>query len=212
MTETTHNPYNIITGLSTGEYEEKKSRFIAYLSPVATESDASDFIASIKKKHYDAKHNCSAFILGPDAQFTRCSDDKEPSGTAGKPMLEVLQGAGLTDIVAVVTRYFGGVLLGTGGLVRAYSQAVKNALSNASIATVTFCADLSITVDYSLVNTFMYYFENNNIRLLDTTYAENVTFLVRTAGVNATQVQDAFTKLSLGKARIITVSEGYYPL
>ena len=111
-----------------GEIVEKKSRFIANIFPVTTEEEALEKITAMRKKYYDARHNCSAFVIGSKGELTRSSDDGEPSGTAGRPMLEVLTGSGIRNIAAVVTRYFGGVLLGTGGLVRAYSGAVKMAL------------------------------------------------------------------------------------
>ena len=110
------------------EIEEKKSRFIATLQPVASEEEAAGFIARMKKQYWDASHNCSAFVLGENGEFTRCSDDGEPSGTAGRPMLDVLTRRKITNAVVVVTRYFGGTLLGTGGLVRAYQSAVNEAL------------------------------------------------------------------------------------
>ena len=113
----------------TGEITEKKSRFIADIRPVSTEEEALAFIEEIRKKYWDARHHCYAYILGERGQQSRCSDDGEPSQTAGRPMLDVLTGEGLTDVCAVVTRYFGGTLLGTGGLVRAYSGAVKEGLS-----------------------------------------------------------------------------------
>jgi len=102
-----------------GEIEEKKSRFIAHVEPVTSEEEATAFITAMKKQYFDARHNCYAFVIGDNSELTRCSDDGEPSGTAGRPMLEVLTGEGITNVVCVVTRYFGGTLLGTGGLVRA---------------------------------------------------------------------------------------------
>ena len=111
-----------------GEIVEKKSRFIAQIAPVETEEEAYAFIEKIKKKHYDARHNCFAFSVGAEMPLLRFSDDGEPQGTAGKPMLELIQNSGIHDICVVVTRYFGGTLLGTGGLVRAYTQATKEAL------------------------------------------------------------------------------------
>ena len=114
----------------TGEIEEKKSRFIATLEPVSSEEEAADFIARMKKKYWDARHNCSAYIIGTGGERSRCSDDGEPSGTAGRPMLDVLAGEGVTNACVVVTRYFGGTLLGTGGLIRAYSAAVKAGLGS----------------------------------------------------------------------------------
>ena len=116
-----------------GEIEEKKSRFIANIAPVTTEEEAVAYINAMKKKYWDARHNCSAFIIGRNQELTRCSDDGEPSGTAGRPMLDVLLREGIRDVVVVVTRYFGGTLLGTGGLVRAYQGAVQEGLKNCTI-------------------------------------------------------------------------------
>lgn len=124
--------YSLYKG-GTGEIEEKKSRFIATIEPVSSEEEAAEFVAGIKKKYWDARHNCSAFIIGENGQKTRCSDDGEPSGTAGRPMLDVLANEHITNVCVVVTRYFGGTLLGTGGLVRAYSAAVKEGLSDCEI-------------------------------------------------------------------------------
>ena len=120
--------YKILLEGGEGEIVEKKSRFIATLRPVNSEEEAVSFIEEMKKKYWDARHNCSAFVIGPKAELTRCSDDGEPSGTAGRPMLEVLLGEEVRNVAVVVTRYFGGTLLGTGGLVRAYTQAVKEGL------------------------------------------------------------------------------------
>ena len=133
----------------TGEYEEKKSRFIATIEPVSSEEEAVAFVAAMKKKYWDARHNCSAFIIGDNGQKSRCSDDGEPSGTAGRPMLDVLEGAHVTNACVVVTRYFGGTLLGTGGLVRAYSAAVKAGLENCTLIKKIngFC--VSVTIDYN---------------------------------------------------------------
>ena len=118
-----------------GEITEKKSRFIATIRPAKTEEEALAFLEEMKKKYWDARHNCSAYVLGERQELLRCSDDGEPSQTAGKPMMDVLTGAGLTNVAAVVTRYFGGTLLGTGGLVRAYSAAVQEGLKNSRIIT-----------------------------------------------------------------------------
>ena len=116
-----------------GEIIEKKSRFIATVRKIETEEEALTFIAEMKKKYWDATHNCYAFVAGENQQLQRCSDDGEPNGTAGKPMLEVLRGNELRNIVVVVTRYFGGTLLGTGGLVRAYTKAVQEGIGNSVI-------------------------------------------------------------------------------
>ena len=109
----------------TGEIVEKKSRFIATVRLVESEEEALSCLEALRKKYWDARHNCFVYIIGENQETVRCSDDGEPSGTAGRPMLDVVQGAGLRNVLVVVTRYFGGTLLGTGGLVRAYSQAVR---------------------------------------------------------------------------------------
>ena len=117
---TNFQPYRCVLTGGTAEITEKKSRFIATVRRTESEEEAVSFIEEMKKKYWDASHNCSAFVIGRRGQLTRCSDDGEPSGTAGRPMLEVLLGEGICDAAVVVTRYFGGTLLGTGGLVRAY--------------------------------------------------------------------------------------------
>lgn len=127
----------------------KKSRFICSLIPVADEQQAAEALLAIKKKHYNASHNCSAMILKPDRSFEKGSDDGEPQGTAGLPMLEVLRHSGLTNILAVVTRYFGGTLLGAGGLVRAYGASVSETLKQAEITTMIPAVELGFSIEYA---------------------------------------------------------------
>ena len=122
-----------------GRIEEKKSRFIATVVPVKSEEEALEFIAKMKKKYWDATHNCSAFVIGEGARLQRCSDDGEPHGTAGVPVLDIIVKSGITDVVVVVTRYFGGILLGTGGLVRAYTKGASIALKAGNIITMQSC-------------------------------------------------------------------------
>ncbi len=138
----------VITGAD-GEIMEKKSRFIGAIRFVLTEEEAIDFIKQRKKMFYDAKHNCFAYIIGSTPPIVRVSDDSEPSGTAGKPILEVLEGEGLQNVVCVVTRYFGGILLGTGGLVRAYQKATKEAVGNAEMGKLICGVRLEVVSDYS---------------------------------------------------------------
>lgn len=161
-----------------GEIEEKKSRFIANIRPVDSEEEAVAFINEMKKKYWDARHNCSAFVIGEKMELTRCSDDGEPSGTAGRPMLEVLLGKQITNICVVVTRYFGGVLLGTGGLVRAYQSAVKEGLINSVIVEMQEGYELTVTVGYDLIGKFQYVISQEDVILKNTEYAENVVFSI----------------------------------
>ena len=146
--ERTADSYRVLLEGGEGEYVEKKSRFIATLRKCESEEEAARFVEEMKKKYWDARHNCHAFIIGDRGELTRCSDDGEPSGTAGRPMLEVLTGAELRNAAVVVTRYFGGVLLGTGGLVRAYTQAVKEGLKNCKAGRMCYGHLVRITTDY----------------------------------------------------------------
>lgn len=133
------------------EFTEKKSKFIGYAKHVASEADASAFIAKIKAKHWDAKHNVYAYVLGENSETQRSTDDGEPSGTAGRPVLEIIKGENLTNTVVVVTRYFGGVLLGTGGLVRAYSKAAKLAIANSQKVQRIKANKIAISADYDMI-------------------------------------------------------------
>lgn len=175
---TTYDDYILLVKGAEAEIVEKKSRFIATIRPVETEEEAIAFIDEMKKKYYDARHNCSAFVIGSKAELTRSSDDGEPSGTAGRPMLEVLLGSEIRNVAVVVTRYFGGTLLGTGGLVRAYSGAVKKALEECETARQHFGVRLKIKTDYNGVGKIQYILAGKNIDIEDSVYAENVEMTV----------------------------------
>lgn len=170
--------YRVVLEGGQGELVEKKSRFIANVRPVESEEEAVAFIEEMKKKYWDARHNCSAFVIGKKAELTRCSDDGEPSGTAGRPMLEVLLGEGIRNIAVVVTRYFGGTLLGTGGLVRAYSGAVKKGLAACSLGTMRFGSRLLIDTDYNGIGKIQYILGQKGISPEDTGYTDRVQIRV----------------------------------
>ena len=157
-----------------GEIVEKKSRFIATVLPIDTEEEALQYIEKIKKKYWDARHNCSAFVIGKRQELTRCSDDGEPAGTAGRPMLDVLLKENIHNAAVVVTRYFGGVLLGTGGLVRAYQQATKAGLSASEIIEKKEGAVLFIRTDYTGIGRLQYLFAQEKITVMDTAYEADV--------------------------------------
>lgn len=157
-----------------GEITEKKSRFIATVRPVESEDEAVSFINETKKKYWDARHNCSAFVIGKRQELTRCSDDGEPAGTAGRPMLDVLLKENIHNATVVVTRYFGGVLLGTGGLVRAYQQATKAGLSASEIIEKKDGAVLFIRTDYTGIGRLQYLFAQEKITVMDTAYEADV--------------------------------------
>ena len=157
-----------------GEITEKKSRFIATVRPVESEDEAVSFINETKKKYWDARHNCSAFVIGKRQELTRCSDDGEPAGTAGRPMLDVLLKENIHNAAVVVTRYFGGVLLGTGGLVRAYQQATKAGLSASEIIEKKDGAVLFIRTAYTGIGRLQYLFAQEKITVMDTAYEADV--------------------------------------
>lgn len=157
-----------------GEITEKKSRFIATVRPVESEDEAVSFINETKKKYWDVRHNCSAFVIGKRQELTRCSDDGEPAGTAGRPMLDVLLKENIHNVAVVVTRYFGGVLLGTGGLVRAYQQATKAGLSASEIIEKKDGAVLFIRTDYTGIGRLQYLFAQEKITVMDTAYEADV--------------------------------------
>ena len=173
-----YEQYRMLSKGAQAELVEKKSRFIATIRPVSSEEEAVAFIEEMKKKSYDARHNCSAFVIGSKGELTRSSDDGEPSGTAGRPMLEVLTGSGIRNIAAVVTRYFGGVLLGTGGLVRAYSGAVKMALEQCETITRRYGVQMLIKTDYNGVGKIQYLLGSKDVVIQDSVYAADVQMIV----------------------------------
>lgn len=157
------------------ELVEKRSKFIASLFFVETIEEAEEKIKSVKKKYFDAKHNCSAYIINNSNQIVKkSSDDGEPSGTAGAPMLEILEKQGIGNVLVVVTRYFGGILLGTGGLVRAYSDSLKMALQKATLVNLEHGYEISVSLNYAELENFKYYCKKNGIKILDYTYLDRV--------------------------------------
>ena len=170
--------YNTIYEGGTGEIVEKKSRFIAQVFPVETEEEVATILEQMKKKYWDARHNCYAFVLGETSQISRCSDDGEPSGTAGRPILEVINGKELTNILIVVTRYFGGTLLGTGGLVRAYSQSAQAGIMASKVIRKEVGYRVSIDTDYNGIGKLQYVAMQNNIAILDTQYTDKVQMIL----------------------------------
>lgn len=173
--------YTTIQGRAIAEIEEKKSRFIAHLAHVETEEEALAFLEEIRAEHRMARHNVYAYVLrGKGAsERIRYSDDGEPQKTAGLPTLQALQHAGIVNVACVVTRYFGGTLLGTGGLVRAYTQATQAALEQADLVAISRCVDLTIRLGYPLYDPFVRIAADANAKIIDTRYADDVTLCVR---------------------------------
>lgn len=203
-------PYKVIECPGRGEYEEKKSRFLAGLAPASSEEEAAAFLEQEKKKYYDARHHCPAFIIGRKRELTRCSDDGEPSGTAGRPILEVLLGAEVTNAVLVVTRYFGGTLLGTGGLVRAYTQAAKAALADATIATMRYGISLTVSIDYADVGKIQYLLARSGIEPIASRYGQRVESDLCIPAEREQEIRKALTEATAARAGITVTGKGYY--
>ena len=201
--------YKTVKGEATGTIYEKKSEFIGYIAHAKTEAEAQEFLAKIRKKHYDARHHCYAYII-KDEGIIRQSDDGEPSKTAGMPILEILRHSGLEDAIIVVTRYFGGTLLGTGGLVRAYTEGAKAALNAAEILTYKTCVDLNITVDYSLYDKITTLCQNKNGKIFDTQFTDNVTITIRM--LSGTQDELIKDLVVLTKGKEPTVSDELFDI
>lgn len=202
--------YKIILERAQMEIVEKKSRFIATLCPVQTEEEAHSFIEEMKKKYWDARHHCSAYVIGKRGELTRCSDDGEPSGTAGKPILEVLLGEDIKNIAVVVTRYFGGTLLGTGGLVRAYSRAAKEVLRVSSVNVMRYGVMMKITTDYNGIGKIQYILGKKDIAIINSEYGENVVIRVL---FPITQLEICIKEIieaTAGKTDITEIDRLYY--
>ena len=193
-----------------GEITEKKSRFIATVHQVESEEEALAFLEEMKKKYWDARHNCYVYSIGMNREFTRCSDDGEPSGTAGRPMLDVILGEDIYNVAVVVTRYFGGVLLGTGGLVRAYSKAVQEGLAASKVILKQKGIALKITTDYTGLGKIQYIAGERNIPVLDSEYTDKVVMKLLVPVQDVGSVQKAITEGTNGRAGIEKDQELYY--
>lgn len=193
--------YQTIAEVAEAEIVEKKSRFIGRIAPVADEEEALAFIAEVKAAHRMARHNVYAYVLrGGRIRYT---DDGEPAKTAGMPTLEAIQHAGLTDVAVVVTRYFGGILLGTGGLVRAYTDATKAAIEAARIVVVSRCVDVIAEVPYSLYEPVCRIAEASGARLQESDFAENVLLTFRMLDGTQAPFLEKLTELTRGQSEII---------
>ena len=202
-----NSSYRVLLSGGQGEYEEKKSRFIATVRNCQTEEEAVSFIEEMKKKYWDARHNCSAFCIGSRGELTRCSDDGEPSGTAGRPMLEVLLGSGIRNVAVVVTRYFGGVLLGTGGLVRAYTQAVKEGLAACEVGVMRQGTELLLEAEYNDVGKVLYLLGNRGVQPAESDYAEKVRLKVLLPKEDAEGFQKELTEATAARVKAEKLGE-----
>ncbi len=189
-----------------GEFVEKKSRFIGYCKPVCTEDEAIEFINAVRKKHSDATHNCYAYIVR-DNNIMRYSDDGEPAGTAGMPILDVLRKEELTDVCVVVTRYFGGTLLGTGGLVRAYTKGAQEGLNASGRVEKLFCNIYSVKCDYSSMGSLQYAIQEDGEYILkDTLFTDIVEFIVYVKTSDAQRFEKMVENKTAGQIKPLVVS------
>lgn len=194
--------YDIVYEGGSDELVEKKSRFIAHVFPVHSEEEAVRRIEELRKEYWDARHNCHAFVIGENHEISRCSDDGEPSGTAGRPILEVLTGAGVHDALIVVTRYFGGTLLGTGGLVRAYSQSAQAGLAASRIITKQSGRRVLIHTDYNGIGKLQYIIGKLELPQPDVRYTDVVELEVFVPEERKEQLVREVTEATAGQAGV----------
>ena len=202
--------YKTLLEGGTAEIVEKKSRFIATVRLVESEEEALTFIEEMKKKYWDARHNCYVYSVGMNREYTRCSDDGEPSGTAGRPMLDVILGEDIYNVAVVVTRYFGGILLGTGGLVRAYSKAVQEGLKHSRIIQKKYGISLEVTTDYTGIGKIQYIAGERKLPVLDSEYTDKVVMKLLVPADETEAVRKAITEGTNGRARMQKEKDLYF--
>lgn len=200
--------YKTIRQRGYAEYEDRKSRFIANVFPVETEEKALEILNAVKKKYSDARHNVYAYVVREN-NVQRYSDDGEPSGTAGMPVLDSIRKRGLTDMLVVVTRYFGGTLLGTGGLVHAYGKSASEGIENAGPVTRTLCDIYSVTTDYTMSGKIEYSLKESEYIIENIEYTDAVTFTVCVPSGNGDKFLKEMTEISLGSAKVECVGEKF---
>jgi len=194
----------------TGEVVEKKSRFIATVVPVTSKEEAEEFVASCKKKYWDARHNCSAYIIADTVDILHSSDDGEPQGTAGKPIMDVLLSQNVKNVCVVVTRYFGGTLLGTGGLVRAYQAATKAGLEDCVFIEKKKGIKADLTIDYNDVGKLQYLFSSNQVETIASEYGSTVNMTIIIPFDMHSAIKEKVVDITSGKTTLESVEEVLY--
>lgn len=202
--------YITIRDYGEDSFEEKKSEFIGYAKRVESEEEAKEFINEIKSMHKQARHNCFAYVIGENYGIQRYSDDGEPQGTAGIPILEVMKKQGVTDCAIVVTRYFGGILLGAGGLTRAYTKGASIALKAGGVVEKVEGCKVSITIDYDLIGKIQYLCGQNNWHIEDSEYTDKVTIFIYAENGVAELIEKEVIEATNGKAIINKSEEDIY--
>ena len=203
--------YKTIIEKSEGELIEKKSRFLSHIFPIESEEQALTYIEMIRKKHNNANHNVYAYVLGLNNEIQRYSDDGEPSGTAGLPILDMLKGEEIKNTLIIVTRYFGGTLLGTGGLVRAYSHCAKEGLNQGEVVEKVLCQKASIKVDYTLSGKLEYFInEQTGIHIMDIQYTNDVTYMLVVEDEYLDTLEKNIKEISSGKLGMELEERNYF--
>ncbi|SER65748.1 YigZ family protein [Psychrobacillus sp. OK032] len=203
------NDYQTVKGFGVSEIVIQKSRFLTFVDRVETEQEAQDFINNIKQQHRDATHNCSAYIIGEHDNVQKANDDGEPSGTAGVPMLEVLKKQGLKDTVVVVTRYFGGIKLGGGGLIRAYGKATTEGIDAAKVVERKLHHLMKVQVDYTWLGKVENEVRNSAYPLKEINYADSVEFFVYTIANEEITFTNWIIEMTNGQAKIEVVEKEF---
>lgn len=203
--------YKTISGTASAVYEEKKSRFIAQVAHVESEGEALAFLESVRSDHPMARHNVYAYVLR-EGNRTRYSDDGEPAKTSGLPTLSVIEHEGLMNVICVTTRYFGGVLLGTGGLVRAYTKAAQDAFATAQKVMFACCTDLEVTLEYSLYDTLKHWLAQHHVQIVTSDYLQEVKMTLRVRAAEADAIKAALAEVTHGQAPIQVGETLFQPL
>ena len=202
-------PYRTLLKAASDEFIVNKSRFIGYGQPCETEEEALAFLSDIRARHKDASHNCYAYIIGPNMGVMRYSDDGEPGGTAGMPIIEVLKARSVTNCAVVVTRYFGGVLLGAGGLVRAYSQGAATALNACGVGVMHPTARYLMEIPYPMLNRMDYFLKSEPVIVEDKAYTDVITYTLIVKETDEQGFIARLTDLSEGKIEPLRAEEMY---
>lgn len=202
-------PYQTLGARKSAEMIERKSRFIGHAAPVANEEEALAFLKEIRDGHREASHNCYAYIIGQNEGIMRYNDDGEPGGTAGQPILSVLRARHVVDAVVMVTRYFGGILLGAGGLVRAYGQTAALAIDAAKVVTIEPTVRMLVEVAYPLWDSFLYALKNAPVRMEDTEFAATVVVTLSMREADEAEMLTLFARVTDGQAETLELSRGY---
>lgn len=204
-----NDSYQILVSGGEAETELKKSRFIAHVFPASTEEEARSYVEAVKKQYYDARHNCYAYVLGKDADRVKYSDDGEPAQTGGLPIYNVLKETKIRNAVIVVTRYFGGTLLGAGPLARMYAEAAKLGLENSKVGTMVFGVEASVLSDYSDGEKIKRYLEKEAATIVDISYLDSVKTVFRTGFEQYEKIERDITSLTASKAKTEKIGEAY---